>query len=110
MRASRNEISAFPLYDCQGIDLRIGARGSSETENFKGYVYGSVIVIVIRSVDPGNRNGCDLLHCRGVVSDAGHFVDAAGGYSDVDTCCAARFVAGTCALRFVRSRTKLLIY
>jgi len=35
MRASRNEISAFPLYDCQGIDLRIGARGSSETENFK---------------------------------------------------------------------------
>jgi hypothetical protein len=37
--------------------------------------------------------------------DAGHFVDAAGGYSDVDTC---RYVfrTGTCALRFVTSRTE----
>ena len=59
----------------------------------KRSVYGNVIVIVIRILDPGSRSRCDLLHLRGVVSGAVHFVDAAGGYSDVDTCCAARFVA-----------------
>jgi len=25
----------LPLYDCEGIDRRVGARGASETENFK---------------------------------------------------------------------------
>ena len=64
-------------------------------------MYGSIIVTHI--VDPGNRTRCDLLHLRGVVSGAGHFVDAAGGYSDVDPCCNVRFVArtGTCDWRFV---------
>ena len=87
-------------------------RGPRKTGN-GGYVkrrnenvYGSLILIAIRILDPGIRNRCGLLHLRGVVSGAGHFVDAAGGYSDVDTCCAARFVTGTCALRFVTSRTK----
>jgi hypothetical protein len=57
--------------------------------------YGSVIIIGIRIVDSGSPARCRLLHLRGVVSGAGHFVDAAGGYSDVDTCCALGFVAGT---------------
>jgi hypothetical protein len=50
--------------------------------------------------DPGNRNRCDDLHLGGVVSDAGHFVDAAASNSDVDTW---RYVfrTGTSALRFV---------
>ena len=71
-------------------------------------VYGSVSLIAIRVVDPGNRNRCDLLLLRGVVSGAGHFVDAAGGYSDVDTCCAVGFFArtGRYDLRSVTSRTK----
>ena len=68
--------------------------------------YGSVIVIAIRIIAPGNRTRGGLLHLRGVVSGAVHFVDAAGGYSDVATCCAVGFVAGTCALRFVTSSTK----
>ena len=95
-----------PLYDCERIERRVGARGSSETEKFgvtsetltKGSVYGSSILISI--VDPDNRTRCDLFHLRGVVSVAGHFVDAAGSYSDVDPCCDVHFVSrtGTCAL------------
>src|SRR5262249_15215289 len=98
-----------PLYDCKRIERRAGARGSSKTEEFrvtsealtKGSVYGSFILI--RFVDPGNRTRCDLFHLRGVVSVAGHFVDAAGGYSDVDPCCNIHFVArtGTCDLKCV---------
>ena len=99
--ASYNESPPPPLYDCEGIERRVGARASSETEKFrvrsealtKGSVYGSFILI--RIVDPGNCTCCDLFHLRGVVSVAGHFVDAAGGYSDVDTRCAVGFVAGT---------------
>ena len=84
---------------------QFGHHDQKNTEERTESVYGNVIVIVIRILDPGNLSRCDLLHLRGVVSGAVHFVDAAGGYSDVDTCCAARFVAGTCALRFVTSRT-----
>ena len=83
--------------------------GSSETEKFrvtsealtKGSVYGSFILI--RIVDPGNGIRCDLFLLRGVVSVAGHFVDAAGGYSNVDSCWNIRFVArtGTCGLKCV---------
>jgi hypothetical protein len=50
-----------PLYDCEGIERRVGAMGSSETEKFgvtsealtEGSVYGNFILI--RIVDPGNR-------------------------------------------------------
>jgi len=99
------------LYDCEGIERRVGARGSTETEKFrfasevgaltKGSVYGSFILI--RIVDPGNRTCCDLFRLRGLVSVAGHFVDAAGGYSDVDPCWNIHFVArtGTCGLKCV---------
>jgi len=107
--ASYNESPPPPLYDCEGTERRVGARASSETEKFrvrsealtKGSVYGSYILI--RIVDPGNRSRCDLFHLRGVVSVAGHFVDAAGGYSDVDTCRDIHFVArtGTCGLKCV---------
>ena len=65
-------------------------------------VYGSFILI--RIVDSGNRTRCDFLHLRGVVSGAGHFVDAAGGYSVVDTY-RSFFQAGTWE-RCVTSRTK----
>ena len=90
-----------PYHDCEGIERRVAARGSSETEKFrvtsealtKGSVYGSFNLI--RTVDPGNRTRCDLFHLRGVVSVAGHFVDAAGGYSDVDPCWNIHFVART---------------
>ena len=105
--ASHNE--SPPLYDCEGIERRVDVRRSSETEKFrgtsealtKGSVYGSFILI--RIVDPGNRSRCDLFHLRGVVSVAGHFVDAAGGYSDVDPCRNIHFVArtGTCGLKCV---------
>jgi hypothetical protein len=89
--------------------------GSSETEKFrvtsealtKGSVYGSFILI--RIVDPGNRTRCDLFYLRGVVSVAGHFVDAAGGYSNVDSCWNIRFVArtGTCGLKCVNPMEQL---
>ena len=111
LRPRQDPFSALALdgrYNCEGP--RVGVRGPRKTGN-GGYVtrrnenvYGSLILIAIRILDPGIRSRCGLLHLRGVVSGAGHFVDAAGGYSDVDTCCAARFVAGTCALRFVTSR------
>ena len=67
----------------------------------KGSVYGSFILT--RIVDSGNRIRCDLFHLRGVVSIAGHFVDAAGGYSNVDPCWNIHFVArtGTCGLKCV---------
>ena len=68
----------------------------------KGSVYGSASFIVIGIVAPGNRNRCGDLHLRGAVFDADHFVDAAGGYSDVDTF----FRTGNCALSFITSRTK----
>ena len=107
--ANYNESPPPPLYDCEGIERRVGVRRSSETEKFrvtsealtKGSVYGSFNLI--RTVDPGNRTRCDLFHLRGVVSVAGHFVDTSGGYSDVDPCCNVRFVArtGTCDWRFV---------
>jgi len=105
--ASYNESPPPPLFDCEGIERRVGARASSETEKFrvtsealtKGSVCGSFILI--RIVDPGNRSRCDLFHLRGVVS--GHFVDAAGGYSDVDPCRNIHFVSrtGTCGLKCV---------
>jgi len=55
-------------------------------------------------VAPDNRNCCAVLRVCGVVPDAGHFVDAAGGYSDVDTY-RSFFQAGTWE-RCVASRTK----
>ena len=39
----------------------------------------------MRAVAPGNRDRSTVLYVGGVVPDAGHFIDAAGGYSDVDT-------------------------
>jgi len=73
-----------------------GAASHTSEALTKGPVYGSFIFI--RIVDPGNRTRCDLFHLRGVVSVAGHFVDSAGGDSDVDPCCNVHFVArtGTC--------------
>ena len=75
--------------------------GSSETEKFrvtsealtKGSVYGSFILVGI--VGPGDRTRCDFFHLCGVVSVAGHFVDAAGGYPDVDPCYNVHFVTRT---------------
>jgi hypothetical protein len=48
-------------------------------------MYGSVIVIYMPIVAPGNRNRCAVLHFGGIVPDAGRFVDAACRYSDVDS-------------------------
>ena len=78
-----------------------GAASHTSEALTKGPVYGSFIFI--RIVDPGNRTRCELFHLRGVVSVAGHFVHAAGGYPNVDPCWNICFVAraGTCGLKCV---------
>jgi hypothetical protein len=84
------------------LEGRYKVREGTSDAVTKGSVYGGASFIVIGIVAPGNRNCCGDLHFRGAVFDADHFVDAAGGYSDVDTF----FRTGSCALRFVTSRTK----
>ena len=46
-----------------------------------------LLIISIRIVGTINRNRCTVLHFSRVVSDAGRFVDAAGGYSHLDSYC-----------------------
>ena len=78
-RFRQDPFSAFAL------DGRCKIRGGTSDAVTKGSAYGSASFIVIPIVDPGYRSRCGDLHLCGVVSDAGHFVDAAGGYSNVDT-------------------------
>ena len=49
--------------------------------------YGNRIVIVMRIVDPGNRDSCIVLHLRCFIPVAGRFVNAPGRHSIADIYC-----------------------